>query len=76
MHLPQTDAKKRMNITETGEFRAISEWILETDGTNLLKVLGENDVDSQRTYSNDICEMFSVYFKNIYIVYKVKNNIK
>lgn len=60
MHLPQTDAKKRIVITESGEFKALAEWLLETDGTSLLQVLSERDVDSIRTYSNDICEIFQV----------------
>ncbi|CAH1982162.1 unnamed protein product [Acanthoscelides obtectus] len=60
MHLPQTDSKKRIVITETGEFKAIAEWLLETDGTSLMKVLSERDVDPVRTFSNDICEIFSV----------------
>uniref|UniRef100_A0A1B0DNY2 DNA-directed RNA polymerase subunit n=1 Tax=Phlebotomus papatasi TaxID=29031 RepID=A0A1B0DNY2_PHLPP len=58
MHLPQTDSKKRIVITETGEFKAIGEWLLETDGTSMMKVLSERDVDPVRTYSNDICEIF------------------
>ncbi|XP_076223969.1 RNA polymerase II subunit RpII215 [Nomia melanderi] len=60
MHLPQTDSKKRIVITETGEFKAIAEWLLETDGTSLMKVLSERDVDPIRTFSNDICEIFQV----------------
>ena len=62
MHLPQTDSKKRIIITDTGEFKAIAEWLLETDGTSLMKVLSERDVDPVRTFSNDICEIFSVIF--------------
>ena len=60
MHLPQTDNKKRIVVTEAGEFKAIAEWLLETDGTSLMRVLSERDVDPVRTYSNDICEIFSV----------------
>lgn len=60
MHLPQTDSKKRIVITETGEFKAIAEWLLETDGTSMMKVLSERDVDPVRTFSNDICEIFAV----------------
>ena len=60
MHLPQTDSKKRIVITETGEFKAIGEWLLETDGTSMMKVLSERDVDPVRTFSNDICEIFQV----------------
>ncbi|XP_057378837.1 DNA-directed RNA polymerase II subunit RPB1-like [Daphnia carinata] len=60
MHLPQTDQKKRIVVTEAGEFKAIAEWLLETDGTQLMRVLSERDVDPVRTYSNDICEIFAV----------------
>ncbi|XP_059081445.1 DNA-directed RNA polymerase II subunit RPB1-like [Tigriopus californicus] len=60
MHLPPTDEKKRIVITEQGEFKAIAEWLLETDGTALMRVLSERDVDPIRTASNDICEIFSV----------------
>ena len=61
MHMPQnSDAKKRIVITDLGEFKAIAEWLLETDGTSLMRVLSERDVDPVRTYSNDICEIFSV----------------
>ena len=74
MHLPSTDDKKRIVITDSGEFKRISEWLLETDGTALMKVwrafitsgsqvffqvLAERDVDPIRTCSNDICEIFS-----------------
>lgn len=60
MHLPTTDDKKRIVITEDGEFKAIQEWILETDGTSLMRVLSEKDVDPVRTTTNDIVEIFSV----------------
>ena len=59
MHLPTIDSKKRISITETGEYKAIAEWLLETDGSALMRVLSERDVDPSRTYSNDICEIFS-----------------
>ena len=38
MHLPSTDDKKRIVISENGEFKRLSEWLLETDGTALMKV--------------------------------------
>lgn len=60
MHLPQTTNKKRIYITETGEFKSVAEWMLETDGTALMRVLSEQNVDQKRTFSNDICEMFTV----------------
>mmetsp|Transcript_32962 Transcript_32962/g.49125 ORF Transcript_32962/g.49125 Transcript_32962/m.49125 type:complete len:1763 (-) Transcript_32962:71-5359(-) len=36
------------------------EWVLETDGTSLMAVLGVEDVDATRTISNDIVEVFVV----------------
>lgn len=60
MHLPQTDNKKRIIITEDGEFKALQEWILETDGVALMRVLSDKDVDPVRTTSNDIVEIFTV----------------
>ncbi|XP_068728449.1 DNA-directed RNA polymerase II subunit RPB1-like [Montipora capricornis] len=59
MNLPNED-KKRVTITEEGEFKHLREWILETDGVALMRVLSERDVDPLRTTSNDICEIFSV----------------
>lgn len=37
--------------------QAIAEWLLETDGTSLLRVLSEPEVDATRTTSNHICEV-------------------
>ena len=60
MHYPTQDSKKRIVISEQGEFKAIQEWILETDGVNLLRVLSEPSVDPVRTTSNHIVEIFQV----------------
>lgn len=60
MHYPTQDSKKRIVINELGEFKAIQEWILETDGVNLLRVLSEPSVDPVRTTSNHIVEIFQV----------------
>ena len=38
MNLPHEDNKKRVTITEEGEFKHIAEWILETDGVALMRV--------------------------------------
>ena len=61
MDLPISDNKKRVYINEDGSFKNVQEWILETDGTNLMKVLAHPAVDSQRTISNDIVEIFNVF---------------
>ncbi|KRX96698.1 DNA-directed RNA polymerase II subunit RPB1 [Trichinella pseudospiralis] len=60
MLLPSSDDKKRFVINPEGEYQSVSEWILETDGTSLLKVLSDPSVDATRTYSNHICEIFEV----------------
>jgi len=39
-------------------FGTRNEWVLETDGTNLMGVLGVDYVDASRTISNDIVEVF------------------
>ena len=41
MHLPNQDSKKRIIVNEEGEYKALQEWILETDGTNLMRVSKE-----------------------------------
>ena len=60
MHLPKEESKKRIVITKEGEFNAVQDWILETDGTALMRILSDRDIDPVRTTSNDICEIFSV----------------
>uniref|UniRef100_T1GP50 DNA-directed RNA polymerase subunit n=1 Tax=Megaselia scalaris TaxID=36166 RepID=T1GP50_MEGSC len=65
MHLPQTDSKKRIIITETGEFKAIGEWLLETDGTSMMKVLSERDVDPKVCgKGNERCFVFYGLYVN------------
>ena len=39
-------------------FTTRNEWVLETDGTNLMGVLGVDYIDPARTISNDIVEVF------------------
>jgi DNA-directed RNA polymerase II subunit RPB1 len=41
-------------------FHNKDEWVLETDGTNLMGVLGVDFIDPTRTISNDIIEVFVV----------------
>lgn len=62
MHLPKEESKKRIVITKEGEFNAVQDWILETDGTALMRILSDRDIDPVRTTSNDICEIFSVSY--------------
>ena len=60
MHYPEQDSKKKIIINDEGQYKAIKEWILETDGVNLMRVLSEPSVDPTRTTSNHIVEIFSV----------------
>ena len=50
-------AKRSVWDDVTG-FGTRDEWVLETDGTNLMSVLGVDYVDATRTVSNDIVEVF------------------
>ncbi|CAF2990482.1 unnamed protein product [Rotaria sp. Silwood2] len=54
------DTLKKIQINHNGEIEKISEWILKTDGTALKKVLSTKNVDSHRTYTNDVVEIFDV----------------
>lgn len=51
---------KRDVIGENGEFNKVSEWVLETDGINLRKVLTVDGVDPVRTTSNNCVEILEV----------------
>jgi DNA-directed RNA polymerase II subunit RPB1 len=52
--------KKRFCITKSGTIEAVDEYILVTDGTSLRRVLSTKNVDSCRTYTNDIVEIFKI----------------
>jgi DNA-directed RNA polymerase II subunit RPB1 len=43
---------------ETQKFDKIIEWVLDTDGTNLVDILTNPNVDASRTVSNDIREIY------------------
>ena len=40
------------------EITTVNEWLLETDGTNLLKIFENDFIDHRRTISNDIIEIY------------------
>lgn len=53
--------KVKDNLVEKGgAFKKEDIWVLDTIGTNLLEVLGLDYIDSRRTISNDIVEIFDV----------------
>lgn len=41
-------------------FEKTNEWVLETNGTNLIEILGHKDIDYTRTISNDVNEIYEV----------------
>lgn len=44
--------------SETNKFDNIVEWVLDTDGTNLIEILSNPNIDTTRTISNDIREIY------------------
>ena len=53
--------KVKDNLVEKGgAYKKEDIWVLDTIGTNLLDVLGLDYIDSNRTISNDIVEIFNV----------------
>ena len=51
---------QNMVVKEEGKYVKKDTWILDTTGSNLLDVLALDFIDSNRTYSNDIKEVFDV----------------
>lgn len=47
-------------VEKGGAYKKEDIWVLDTVGTNLLEVLGLDYIDSNRTVSNDIVEIFNV----------------
>ena len=52
--------EKKTSWDDEKGFERVEEWVLETDGTSLMSVLGVDYVDASRTISNDIVEVFMV----------------
>ena len=53
--------KKKRRIKHGYTYIEKEEWILDTNGTNLIEVLQNNHVDFERTVSNDIYEIYSIF---------------
>jgi DNA-directed RNA polymerase II subunit RPB1 len=53
--------KVKNNVVESaGSYKRQDIWVLDTIGTNMLDVLGLDYIDSSRTFSNDIIEVYNV----------------
>ena len=53
--------KKNKKIKQENSYVNKEEWILDTNGTNLIEILQNKHVDRERTVTNDIYEMFSIF---------------
>ena len=51
---------QNMVILEDGKYVKKDVWILDTTGSNLLEILGNDIIDGNRTFCNDIKEVFDV----------------
>ena len=51
---------QNMVVKEDGKYVKKDIWVLDTTGSNLLDTLGTDFIDSERTYSNDISEVFHI----------------
>jgi len=53
--------KLKNNVSrDEGKYVAKDVWVLDTTGTNLMEVMAMDFIDANRTYSNDIKEIFDV----------------
>lgn len=51
---------RKIQLKDSGEFETVNEFMLETEGCNMLEVMSHPVVDSTRIYSNSILEICSV----------------
>ena len=58
VELIKKEGYKYDNATKV--FNKVSEWCMDTDGTNLVEVLGNAFVDATRTVSNDVNEIYAL----------------
>ena len=82
---------KKVELTDTnilkynfdGSIQPSKEWILRTSGSNIVDILGDDAVDSNRTITNDIIEFHEIFgieatremlYKELYKVYSGKCN--
>jgi DNA-directed RNA polymerase II subunit RPB1 len=61
IHIPVCGVERIQNIFFLRTSTTPVEWYLETDGSNLEEVLNLPFVDSFRTYSNDIWEIYNLF---------------
>ena len=47
-------------VKDDGKYVQKETWVIDTTGTNLLELLGEDFIDPKRTFSNDVQEIYKV----------------
>jgi DNA-directed RNA polymerase II subunit RPB1 len=57
----QPDEVKRIDYEPDGTMKSVDEWVLRTNGSNLIAVLSNDYVDVVRTTTNDITEIRSLF---------------
>ena len=59
-NIPKIIIRKMVNymVKENGNYIPKDIWVLDTIGTNLLDILGQDNIDSSNTFSNDIQEIY------------------
>lgn len=57
----QPDEVKRIDYEPDGTMKSVNEWVLRTNGSNLVAVLSNNYVDVVRTTTNDINEIHELF---------------
>ena len=58
---------------ETNKFDNIVEWVIDTDGTNLIEILSNPNIDHTRTISNDIREIYDTLVLKLREMHYIKN---
>ncbi len=59
-NIPKIIIRKMVNymVKDNGNYIPKDIWVLDTIGTNLLDILGQDNIDSSNTFSNDIQEIY------------------
>ena len=53
--------KSKKNVIKNNSYVKEEEWVLDTNGINLVEILQNKSVDKNRTISNDIYEIYDMY---------------
>ena len=65
MHYPEQDSKKKIIINEEGQYKAIQEWILETDGVKphegVERALCRSNQNHLQSHRGDLFGIYVLY---------------